>query len=195
MENNEETQINGTAQASQINRTTQTQAQTTNQEESALLKAYKELQQNSVSKEQYNKEINELKEKNAIYLKAITEGEKIDTPSEDSDNIQDVIADISKFKGTNLEYWQKMNKAIDMTLKTLPEDEIVNAIGSEGLDELIKVNEGMRKIVEDSNGNPDMFRILCKDRIQDSAPKISAEIEKFGGLYGYWNNIQQKNNK
>ena len=40
-------------------------------EESALLKAYKNLQETTVSKEQYNKEVTELKEKNAMYLKAI----------------------------------------------------------------------------------------------------------------------------
>lgn len=166
---------------------------TPNQEESALLKEYKKLQASSVPKEQYEKDIAELKEKNALYLKAITEGEAVSTPTEDSDNIQDIIADISEFKGTNLEYWQKMNKAIDKTLKTLPEDEIVKTIGSDGLEELIEVNEGMRKMVEDSNGDSDMFRILYKDRVKESSPKLASEIEKKGGLYGYFESLQNKN--
>ena len=85
-----------------------------------------------------------------------------------------------------------MNKAIDRTLKTLPEDEIVKTIGSDGLEELIKVNEGMRKMVDDSNGDSDMFRILYKDRVQESSPKLASEIEKKGGLYGYFESLQNK---
>lgn len=166
--------------------------QSTNAEESALLKEYKKLQESTVSKEKYDHDVKELKEKNALYLKAITEGEKIETSEDDSGSIQDAIADLSKFKGTNLEYWQKMNKAIDKAIASLPENEINRMIGSDGLDEIIKVNEGMKQMVEDSNGDADYFRTLYKARVQDSAPRISSEIEKAGGIGNYLENLQNK---
>ena len=163
-------------------------------EESALLKEYQKLKENSVSKEKYDADMKALKEKNDLYLKAITEGGKVDTSSEeDSGNVKDIISDLSKFKGTNLDYWKKTTKAIDMTIKALGKDEISKTIGSEGLDELIKVKENMQKMVEDSQGDPDYFRTLYNKRIKDSAPKISAEIESAGGLVDYFVNIQKKN--
>lgn len=158
------------------------------QEESALLKAYKTLQENSISKEKYEKDIAELKEKNEIYLKAITEGGEVDTPTENSDNINDIITNMSKFKGTNLEYWSQMTKAIDKVLKVLPEDEITAITGPEGLDEIVKVNESMKKMVKDSDGNPDLFRTIYGQRVVDSAPKISAAINSAGSLVNYLQN-------
>lgn len=169
----------------------QTQEKENLQEESALLKAYQALQKNTVSKEKYDKDIAELTEKNKMYLQAITEGKEVDLPAENCDNIQDVIADISKFKGTNLEYWQKMTTAIDEVLKALPEDEITTITGPEGLDEIVKVNESMKKMVKDSNGNPDMFRTLYGQRVVDSAPKISAAINSAGSLVNYLQNQEK----
>lgn len=157
-----------------------------NKEESAILKAYKELEANSVPREKYEKDVAALKEKNDIYLKAITEGDKVDTPSDDGKSLNEAISDISNFKGTNLDYWQKMTATVDKMLGELPEQEIVKVTGSEGLDELIKVNEGMKKMVKDANGDPDYFRTLYKNRVKDDAPRISAEIEKAGGLFSYF---------
>lgn len=157
-----------------------------NDEEKAILKAYKELQKTTVSKEKYDADIAALKEKNDIYLKAITEGTDVNVPDENnSGSIQDAISDISKFKGTNLEYWEKMTKAIDQTLKNLPEEEIIQITGSDGFEELIKVNEGMKKMVKDANGDANYFRTLYGQRVADSAPRISSEIEKEGGLVNY----------
>ena len=162
-------------------------------EEQTLLDEYNKLKENSVSKEVYEREIKALKDKNALYLKAITEGGKVEPSEEDnSGNIQDVIADISSFKGTNLEYWQKMTKATDQALKSLPQQEIEKMIGSDGLEELVKVNEGMKKMVEDSKGDPDYFRTLYKARVQDSAPRISSDIEKVGGVVNYFGKNQNK---
>ena len=165
---------------------------TPNAEESALLKEYKKLQESTVSKEKYEKDISELKEKNAIYLKAITEGSEVAAPEENSGSVQDAIADLSKFQGTNLEYWQKMNKAIDKCLESLPESEIEKMIGAEGLEEMIKVNEATKQMVRDANGDPDYFRTIYKQRVQDSAPRISSEIEKAGGLGNYFESLQNK---
>ena len=168
------------------------EAVTPNEEEAVLLKEYKKLQESTVSKEKYEKDIQALKEKNELYLKAITEGEKVELSDDNSGSIQDAIADLSDFKGTNLEYWQKMTKAVDSTLKSLPENEITKMVGSEGLDEIIKVNESMKKMVEDANGDPDYFRTLYRNRVQDSAPRISSEIEKAGGIANYLDNLQRK---
>ena len=154
-------------------------------EEQALLKAYKNLEANSVSKEKYEKDIKELKEKNELYLKAITEGQSVDAPSEKEYDIKSGISNISKFKGTNLEYWKQMTELTDNVLRALPESEIVKIAGPEGLEEIVKVNEGMKQIVKDSNGDPDTFRSLYKQRVQESSPRIGAEIEKAGGLYNY----------
>ena len=70
-------------------------------------------------------------------------------------------------------------------LQTMPESEIVKITGTEGLEEMIKVNEGMKQMVKDSNGNPDMFRTLFKDRVVESAPRIASEIERSGSLTNY----------
>lgn len=165
---------------------------TTITEEAALLKEYKKLQENSVSKEKYDADMKELRDKNELYLKAITEGGKVDTPRDDSGSIEDAISNMSKFKGTNLDYWKEMTSAIDKTLKAIPEKDIINSIGSDGLDEILKVNEGMKQMVEDANGDPDYFRVLYKNRIQDSAPRISSQIEKAGSLATYLTEMQNK---
>lgn len=163
-----------------------------NKEEQALLKAYKELQAGTVSKEQYEKDIAELKEKNAIYLKAITEGSQVDTPSNDSSvKLTDAIAGISNFKGTNLQYWQEMSPIIDRVLTDLPEAEITKIAGTGGLEEIVKVNEAMKQMAKDANNDPDYFRTLYRQRVTDSSPKISADIEKFGGLVNYFNEKQK----
>jgi flagellar biosynthesis chaperone FliJ len=164
-------------------------------EESVLLDEYKKLQESTVSKEKYEADMKALKEKNELYLKAITEGGKVDTTSEEDINIQEAISELSKFKGTNLEYWDKMTKATDQALKTLPKDVIEKMVGADGLEEIIKVKEGMRKMVDDSNGDPDYFRTLYKNRIQDSSPRMSAEINKAGGVVEYIQSVMQKNQK
>ena len=162
-----------------------------NDEEKAILKAYRELQKSSVPKEKYEADMAALKEKNEIYLKAITEGAEVDVPTDNSGSIVDAISDISKFKGTNLEYWDKMTKTIDQTLKSLPEEEIIQITGSDGFEELIKVNESMKKMVKDANGDASYFRTLYGQRVADSAPRISAEIEKEGGLVNYLSKIKK----
>lgn len=162
-------------------------------EEKVLLNEYKKLQENTVSKEQYEKDIEELKEKNKLYLQAITEGKQVET--EDSTNktsLEDDIKQLSKFKGTNLQYWEKTTSAIDKVLKELPDAEITKITGPDGLEELIKVNEGMKKMVKDANGDCDYFRTLYKQRVQDSSPRISAEIEKAGGVANYISNMSNK---
>lgn len=156
-------------------------------EESVLLNEYKKLQENSIPKEQYKKEIDALKEKNALYLKAITEGAEIETPSDSNISIEDAINNVSNFKGTNLKYWETMTATIDTVLKQTPEQEITRIAGSDGLEEIVKVNQVMKQLVKDSNGDPDYFRTLYKNRIADSAPKISSEIDKAGSLVNYLN--------
>lgn len=160
------------------------------QEEKGILQAYKDLQESTVSKEKYEADIKALKEKNDLYLKAITEGKNVDLP-QDNGSLEDMIKDLSKFKGTNLEYWKRMTPAIDALLKQMPESEIVKIAGEEGLEEIIRVNEGMKKMVEDSNGDADYFRSLYKARVKDSSPRISAEIEKAGSLANYL--VEQSN--
>lgn len=159
-------------------------------EEKVLLDEYKKLKENSVSKEQYERDVNELKEKNKLYLQAITEGKEVETQeAETKTSLEDDIKELSRFKGTNLNYWEKTTSAIDRVLKEMPEAEITKITGADGLEELIKVNEGMKKMVKDSNGDCDYFRTLYKQRVQDSSPRISAEIEKAGSVANYIANI------
>lgn len=156
-------------------------------EEKVLLKEYQKLKDNTVSKEKYEKDLKAAEDKAALYLKAITEGEKVDIPSEeDSGSVIDTIADLSKFKGTNLDYWKKTTKATDQVIKALGNEAITKMIGADGLEELIEVNEGMKQMVSDSQDDPDYFRTLYKARVKDSAPNISAAIEKSGGLVDYF---------
>lgn len=156
------------------------------QEEKVLLDEYKRLQENTVSKEKYEKDIRELKEKNQLYLDAITNGKEVNVANEDDKvSLEDKIKQLSKFKGTNLEYWEKMTSAINDVIKKTPKAEITKVTGVDGLEELIKVNEGMTQMVRDADGDPDYFITLYKQRVQDSAPRISTEIEKAGGVYNY----------
>ena len=161
-------------------------------EEKVLLDEYKRLQENTVSKEKYEKDIAELKEKNQIYLDAITNGKSVDIDTREDSSLEDQIKDLSKFKGTNLEYWAKMTSAVDKMLKTTPEAEITRVTGTDGLEELIRVNEGMKQMVQDADGDPDYFRTIYKQRVKDSSPQISAEIEKAGGVYNYLSKQQNK---
>lgn len=161
------------------------------QEEAAILKAYKELEKNSVPKEKYEQDIKALKEKNELYLRAITEGEQVNVDKDNNVSLEDKIKELTKFKGTNLAYWEKTTSAIDSMLTSIPEEEITKVTGAEGLEEIIKVNEGMKKMVADSNGNPDMFRAIYSQRVKESAPQIASEIDKSGGLV----NHLSKNNK
>lgn len=165
-------------------------------EEKTILSEYQKLKENSVPKEKYDADMKELKEKNELYLKAITEGATVDTSSEeDNQSVQDAIVELSKFKGTNLEYWDKTTKAIDKTLKALPKDVIEKTVGADGLEELIKVKEGMRAMVDDAQGDPDYFRALFKNRVQESSPKMASEINKAGGVVEYIQSVMQKNKK
>ena len=162
-------------------------------EEKVLLQEYKKLQENTVSREKYEADIKALKEKNELYLKAITEGDKVDVTSDkDSGSVVDTISELSKFKGTNLDYWKKTTKAIDQTIKALGNEEVTKAIGSDGLEELIEVGEAMKSMVSDAKDDPDYFRTLYKLRVKDSAPQISAQIEKSGGLVGYFDKQNRK---
>lgn len=165
-------------------------------EEASILKEYNKLKANSIPKEKYEADLKAANDKAALYLKAITEGNKVELPADKSSgSVKDSIAELSKFKGTNLEYWQKMTPTIDALLRSMPEEEITKTVGSEGLEEIIKVNETMKALVEESNGDPDYFRTLYKNKIADAAPRISGEIEKAGGVVNYFNNLQFKNKK
>ena len=124
---------------------------TTIEEESALLQSYKKLQETTVSKEKYEKDIKELQDKADLYLKAITEGSSVNNePSEKEYNIPEHISKLQKFKGTNYEFWKQMTELTDHILVATPQEEIVKIAGSDGLDEIIKVNEGMKQMVKDS---------------------------------------------
>lgn len=157
--------------------------------ESAILKEYQKLQAESVSKDKYEADIKREKDRADLYLKAITEGRKVDTPTDNnSKSLPEMIADMSKFKGTNLEYWQKMTPAIDKMLKEVPQSEIIKTVGQDGLEGIIRVNEGMKDLVEKSNGDADYFRALYRKNVADASPKISAAIEQAGGLVNYLQN-------
>ena len=161
-------------------------------EEQALLDEYKKLKENSVSKEQYERDIKALEEKNKLYLKAITEGRRVDTPSEDTKPLAEAIKQVNKFKGTNLDFWKEHTSVIDRVLKETPEAEIIRITGQEGLDELIKVNTAMKQMVQDADGDPDYFRSLYSQRVKDSYPRMSSDIDNAGSLANY---LMAQNNK
>ena len=160
------------------------------EEEAVLLSEYQKLQQNSISKDEHDKVVKELKDKNQLYLKAITEGGKVNLEDEDYD-LPKAINELQHFKGTNLEYWNKTTKAIDSLLKTVPEQEIVKITGTSGLDEILRVNQGGKALVEESSGDPDAFRAVYNKRVQESAPQIASYINKEGSVANFLQN--QKN--
>lgn len=159
--------------------------------EASILEEYQKLKATSVSKEKYETDLKQANDRAELYLKAITEGGNVDTPTDkDSPSLQEMVTDISKFKGTNLGYWQKMTPAIDKMLKEVPQAEIEKTIGKEGLEGIIRVNEGMKEMVEKANGDPDYFRAIYKNEVADSARTISADIERAGGLINYLQNLK-----
>lgn len=158
------------------------------EEEKNLLDEFKKLKENSVSIEKYKADIEELKEKNQLYLKAITEGGKVPQQEEPDIPLDERIERLSRFRGTNLDYWDETTKAIDQLFQKMSEEEINSVTGQDGLDELLEVRNVMRQMVDDANGDPDYFIKLYKQRVKDSAPKISADIEKAGGLVNYLQN-------
>lgn len=155
------------------------------EEEKNILGEYQKLKENSVPIDKYNRDIEALKEKNQLYLKAITEGARVSTDNEEDISLNERIKNLSKFKGNNLEYWTETTKAIDQLFRQMKEEDISAITGQDGLDELLEVRDGMRRMVEDADGDPDYFIKLYKQRVKDSAPRISAEIEKAGGLVNY----------
>lgn len=155
------------------------------EEEKNILDEYQKLKENSVPIEKYKQDVEALKEKNQLYLKAITEGARVSTDNEEDISLNERIKNLSKFKGNNLEYWAETTKAIDQLFKEMKEEDISAITGQDGLDELLEVRDGMRRMVEDADGDPDYFIKLYKQRVKDSAPRISAEIEKAGGLVNY----------
>lgn len=158
------------------------------EEEKNLLEEFKKLKENSVSIEKYKADIEELKEKNQLYLKAITGGGKVPQQEEPDIPLDERIERLSRFRGTNLDYWDETTKAIDQLFQKMSEEEINSVTGQDGLDELLEVRNVMRQMVDDANGDPDYFIKLYKQRVKDSAPKISADIEKAGGLVNYLQN-------
>lgn len=155
------------------------------EEEKNILDEYQKLKENSVPIEKYKQDVEALKEKNQLYLKAITEGARVSTDNDEDISLNERIKKLSKFKGNNLEYWAETTKAIDQLFKEMKEEDISAITGQDGLDELLEVRDGMRRMVEDADGDPDYFIKLYKQRVKDSAPRISAEIEKAGGLVNY----------
>lgn len=154
--------------------------------EATILEEYQKLKATSVSKEKYETDLKQANDRAELYLKAITEGSKVDIPTDNnSASLKEMVADLSKFKGTNLEYWQKMTPAIDKMLKEVPQAEIKKTIGEDGLEGIIRVNQGMKKLVEKADGDSDYFRALYKNEVADSARTISADIERAGGLINY----------
>lgn len=149
-----------------------------------LLEKYQELKESSISKEQYEKDIKELKEKNNLYLNAIISGKKNDIP-EDNIPLDKQIEDLTNFRGTNLEYWEKTTTAIDKMLKSYPKKEIAKTIKRSGLDELIKVNEGMKYIISKSDGNSDQFINNYNNLVEESSEIIASEINEAGSLVNY----------
>lgn len=158
------------------------------EEEKNILDEYQKLKENSVPIEKYKQDVEALKEKNQLYLKAITEGARVSTDNDEDISLNERIKKLSKFKGNNLEYWAETTKAIDQLFKEMKEEDISAITGQDGLDELLEVRDGMRRMVEDADGDPDYFIKLYKQRVKDSAPRISAEIEKAGGLVNYLQN-------
>lgn len=155
-------------------------------DEQALLKAYQELQAGSISREEHERIVKDLKSKNKLYLDAILEGrKKVDTGEEPAKTLEEIAKGLSEFKGTNLDFWAQTVEAIDTVMRDVPEQDIVQITGSDGFDELLKIRSVMGKMVEDANGSSDYFRTLYKARIVDSAPRISSDIEQAGGLVNY----------
>lgn len=161
-------------------------------EEKVLLEEFKKYKENSVSKEKYEKDLKAQKERADLYLDAIVNGKEVDTSSNDNVSLEEKVREISKFKGTNLDFWTKMTSAVDTLLNEMPQQEILKITGEDGLEELIKVNEGMKQMVKDSNKNPDAFLTYYNTRVAEGSQRMGNAIESAGGIYNYLSKNQAK---
>lgn len=155
------------------------------EEESALLKELKKLQENSVPKDQYEKDLKAEKEKADMYLQAIVQGNTVDAPETDSKSLEEMIKESNDFKGTNLEFWTKQTKLIDKVLKEVPDNEISTIAGDDGIENIVKVNSVMKDLVKKADGDPDYFISLYNNRVRESSPTIASDINKAGSLINY----------
>lgn len=111
------------------------------------------------------------KDKKNYFDKVINNGTLTDNqPKFTSQDIQNMVNDISKGDLSNLEFWQTALKLSDAWKENYGKN-LFNKSGKRE-DEIIanRVEETMRKMVQESNGNPDSFRILYNSWVEDSNP-------------------------
>ena len=127
---------------------------------------------NSVSKEQYAK----LQEENAQLIEALKSGNQVEMISEENKpSLKDLANTISdeNFEVTNMEGWKTAleyrKAAIENGLRDpfLPNSRNYTCKPEDSA-RAQQIADTLEKILEESNGNPDMFNALAKQYIQEN---------------------------
>ena len=156
----------------------------TEQEENVdYIEAIQELKRNTVPKDQYNR----VKEENKKLLNAVLNGQEVQgTPKTESvENLQQELKDLKKDLSqaqeegmSNLEYVSKSLKYRNTAIKLGLQDPFVpnSPLGPDDNDfkTAQKVADRLQEIVDQSNGNPLVFRNLFDELVRDDSkmPKI-----------------------
>ena len=147
------------------------------------IEAIKELKSNTVPKDQYQR----LREENKKLLNAVLNGQEVQgTPKTESvENLQQELKDLKKDLSqaqeegmSNLEYVSKSLKYRNTAIKLGLQDPFVpnSPLGPDDNDfkTAQKVADRLQEIVDQSNGNPSVFRNLFEELVRDDSkmPKI-----------------------
>lgn len=147
------------------------------------IEAIKELKSNTVPKDQYQR----LREENKKLLNAVLNGQEVQETSktESVENLQQELKDLKKDLSqaqeegmSNLEYVSKSLKYRNTAIKLGLQDPFVpnSPLGPDDNDfkTAQKVADRLQEIVDQSNGNPSVFRNLFEELVRDDSkmPKI-----------------------
>ena len=148
----------------------------------ALTKALKEQRENSVSREQYNKVL----EQNNDLTKAIIEGKTIHADNEDDEKPADLKAlakDIFQDGLSNLEIAKRELKYRDEVIKQTGKDPFAPnhaEMTANDSDRAEAVAEVMQSCINDCGGNPEVYNALFAQRIEKDSPQMVATLKRKG---------------
>ena len=143
------------------------------------IEAIKELKRTTVSKDQYEKVVEDNKKLlNAVLNDQVVEGEpKKVTVEELQNNLKQYKKDLANAQEngmSNLEYVDKALKYRETALALGLQDPFVPNNAISGPDDndfktAQKVADRLKETVEKSNGNPTVFRTLCEELVRDDS--------------------------
>lgn len=147
-----------------------------------LTKAYKELQENSVSKEQYN----ELAKVNSDLVRSVIDGGSISGAKSEPEETPDIkeLAKATFEEGIgNLEYAKRSLKLREAYIKKFEKDPFAPnhaEMTQNDINRAEAVAEVMQECIEESGGSESVYTALFNERINADSPQMKAALSKRG---------------